>query len=49
MQKALSQALEGDPEPGPTSELPSQLPGLRVPLGLEAFCPGSCIYFPGLL
>lgn len=35
MLKALSQALKGDPGPGPTSELPTQLPGLMVPLGLE--------------
>lgn len=46
MQKALSQAREIDPAPGPTSELPSQLPGLRVPLGLEAFLSGELYLFP---
>ena len=41
MLKALSQALKSDPGPGPTSELPAQLPGLMVPLGLEAFLSGE--------
>lgn len=46
MQKALSQALEGDPAPGPTSRLLSQLPGPRVPLGLEIFLSGELYLFP---
>lgn len=37
MLEVLSQALKGDPGPGPTSELSTQLPGLAVPLGLEVF------------
>lgn len=41
MLKALSQAPKGDPGPEPTSELPAQLPGLMVPLGLETFILGD--------
>lgn len=45
MLKALSQALKGDPGPQPNSKLLAQLPGLMVPLGLEAFLSGELYLF----
>lgn len=48
MLEALSQALKGDPGPGPTSELSTQLPGLMVPLGLEVFLSWEPHCFLGL-
>lgn len=37
MLNALSQALKGALGPGPTPELSAQRPGLRLPVGLQAF------------